>query len=126
MPCLLCVTGLSGVGKSTAGKFLARKCNAKIVYLGEYVLQELKTRGLSRSAENERSVRADLREIHGPEVFAKLGAKTILDFLKEGSSVVIDAIFHLTEYEHLKSVCSNFQIYLIGIEAGFKVRSDRL
>jgi dephospho-CoA kinase len=126
MPCLVCITGLSGSGKSTASEFLAISLDAEIVYLGGFVLQEMRARSLSQSAETERIVRANLREARGPAVFAELGATSVLGFLSKGRSVVIDAIFHPAEYDHLKRYCSDFQTYLIAVEAGFDVRSQRL
>ena len=58
---LVCITGLTGSGKSTASDFFVKK-GYKSVRFGQPVLDEVIKRGLQPIEENERPIREELRK----------------------------------------------------------------
>jgi dephospho-CoA kinase len=126
MAFLIAVAGLSGAGKTTAVDHFRDLGLGRKVYLGETVLNEIHTRGLSATPENERAVRIDLRTQYGPEVLAARAASSIKQSLDDGVNVFLDAIFQIEEYQYLRAHCGNSTMVLLGIEASFEIRSGRL
>lgn len=126
MPSLVAVTGSSGAGKTTAIEYLERQGFGQRIYLGEAVFDEIRARGLPRSAQSERSVRLVLRENEGPAVFAVRAMPIIEQTLAAGRSVFIDAIFDLEEYKYLRTSFSNCPSTLLGIVASFETRLLRV
>jgi dephospho-CoA kinase len=123
MTFLTAVTGLSGVGKTTAiGHFESLGLGQR-VYLGEEVLKEVNLRGLARNPENERSVRLTIREDEGPAVRA---TPLIERILAMGTNVFVDAIFDLEEYQHLKESFAKCSFVLLGVRAKRETRAVRL
>ncbi len=122
---LIAVAGLTGAGKTTGLKFLALSCGGSIVYLGSFVLDEVRRRGLAVNPENERTVRAELRAC-GPATFAELATSRVLALLGTGMPVLVDAIFAPAEYHHLQREVAPYPSFLLGIEASFEVRCERL
>ena len=125
MPFLIAVAGLSGAGKTTAVHHFTNLGRGQKVYLGATVLNEVRARGLQITAENERSVRLDIRLQRGPGALAALAAPTIQTFLKEGLNVFVDAIFEIEEYQHLQTCCGDSTSVLLAIEASFEIRAHR-
>lgn len=126
MTFLIAVTGLSGAGKTTAVNYLKNFARAEKVYLGQFVLDEVRARGLPFGPENERTIRLDLRAHHGPGALAVLATPVVQRFLRDGIHVLLDAVFELAEYEQLKKCCENADLVLLAIEAPFDIRARRL
>jgi dephospho-CoA kinase len=121
---LIAVTGLAGVGKSTAVRHLETRGFGPSLYVGSYVLDELKLRGLAETAENERRVRQDLRDEHGRDVLARRALEDH-DFAHEWPPVLLDAICLREEAELYRTTLGR-QLCVVGIEASFEVRAGRL
>ncbi len=88
---LIAVAGLAGVGKSTAVKHLETRGFGPCLYVGHYVLEEVRARGLAETAENERQVREALRQDLGRDVLARR-ALSRHDFSAPWQPVLLDAI----------------------------------
>jgi dephospho-CoA kinase len=127
MPLLIALAGLSGAGKTTAADYYRDAGLAEKVYLGDVVLNEVRTRGLPVAPDTERVVRLELRAKHGAAILAIRLAPDIKAFLSRGLNVVIDAVFQNAEYECLQNCCSdNDSSILLAMEACFEIRSQRL
>jgi dephospho-CoA kinase len=126
MAFLIAVTGLSGAGKTTAVDYLKNVGVGEKVYFGDIVLNEVRARGLALTAENERSVRLDLRSQHGLGALAIRAGPIVTGLLNDGLNLLVDAIFAIEEYQHLQTCCGNSTPVLLAIEASFETRSRRL
>ena len=93
---LVGVTGLAGAGKTTAVQYLSEATGGQAIYLGEDVLQDVRTRGVPETRENERRARLELRQQQGPAALAMRYAGTASECLAKGVPVFIDAIFVVT------------------------------
>jgi dephospho-CoA kinase len=120
------VTGLSGVGKTTAIVHFENLGLGQRVYLGEEVLKELNSRGLARNSANEQSIRLNLRQIEGPAVLAMRAAPLIKRILARGTNVFLDAIFAIEEYQYLQTSFPGSRLMLLAIIASREVRLLRL
>jgi len=127
MAVLVALAGFSGAGKTTAADYFCNAGLAKKIYFGDVVLNEVRARGLPLTADTERAVRIELRERHGPAVFACRATPLIKAQLNQGVNVVVDAVFQDEEYRCLQDCCSTaFSCILLAIEASFATRSQRL
>ena len=78
---LVCITGLTGSGKSVASDFFAEK-GYQFIRFGQVVLNEVMKRKLAINEANERKVREDLRKKYGMAAMAKLNLLNFRKLLK--------------------------------------------
>jgi dephospho-CoA kinase len=123
---LIMVCGFSGAGKSTAIENLCKASGGAPIYFGEVILNEIVRRGLVRSPDVERSVRKELRDVHGPAFLAAAATPKIVELLAQGRDVFIDAVFCPEELDHLRDAGRANPTALLMIEANFATRSGRL
>jgi dephospho-CoA kinase len=121
---IIAVSGLCGVGKSTAVSYLARVTGGEVVYFGATVLHVVRERGLPETSANEQIVRIELRDQHGPAYLAMLEGERMKAILVEGRHVFVDAVYGVEEFDYLSWLAASF--FLIGIEASFDTRLARL
>jgi dephospho-CoA kinase len=121
---IVAVSGLCGVGKSTAVIYLARVTGGEVVYFGATVLRVVRERGLPETSASEQIVRIELRDQHGPACLAMLEAERMKTILAEGHHVFVDAVYSVEEFDYLSGLAASFS--LIGIEASFDTRLARL
>jgi len=121
---IVAVSGLCGVGKSTAVSYLARVTGGEVVYFGATVLRVVRDRGLPETSASEQIVRIELRDQHGPAYLAMLEAERMKAILAEGRHVFVDAVYGDEEFDYLSRLAAGF--FLIGIEASFGTRLARL
>lgn len=125
MPRIIGFAGFCGVGKTAAINLCEELGFGSRLYVGQFVLDELATRKLAQTPENEKLVRIDLRTAHGPEYFARLAAPIIERTLGEGVNVLIDAVASLAELKFYQSRFTEV-FELIAIESLFDTRVKRL
>ncbi len=123
---LVGVTGLAGVGKTTAAEYLSKFTDGRYFYLGQTVLNEVVARGLSQTRENERRVRIELRGEKGLAAFVMPYVDEIADCLSNDVPVFIDAIFVQAEFDLLRSSVPNCPARLLAIDAPLVTRQARL
>jgi len=123
---LVGVTGLAGVGKTTAVKYLSTLTSGRVLYLGQTVLDEVRVRGLPGTRENERQVRIDLRRGKGPAALAIPHVEEVAGYLGNGIPVFVDAIFTPEEFDFLRSRIPDGPARLLAIDASFDIRLTRL
>ena len=117
--------GHSGVGKSTAVKYLVNQVNACGVYLGAAVLEEVRRLSLEETRDNERLVRVSLRENNRAELVLR-GIPLIKEALCSANIAVVDAILLPEELDCLKSEFPAANLHLLKIHASLDVRVSRL
>ena len=119
------IVGMCGAGKSVAANYIRDTFDFKPIYFGGYVLEEVKKRNLEINSSNEKIVREDLRNQHGPAVMAKLAQDTINSYLTSGSNVIIDGLYSFSEYLYLKEKFGR-QLYMIAVHTAKHIRYQRL
>jgi dephospho-CoA kinase len=120
---LICITGLTGSGKSAASDYFVEK---KFQYLrfGQIVLDEVKKRGLEPVEKNERPIREEFRKKYGMAAMAKLNLKNFRRLLKKGN-VIGDGLYSFEEYKLLKKEFGK-QFVTIAVFAPPDMRYKRL
>jgi len=116
---LICVTGMPGAGKSEVAMRIAKRLNAKLLNMGDFVRSEALRRGIPIDRENLMRLANELREEMGPDAVAKL----VLASIVEGSLYVIDGVRNLEEVDTFRSKTS---VILIAVHASPKERFKRL
>ena len=121
---LIAVAGLAGVGKTTAVGYLESAGVGRPIYVGRYIQDEVKRRGLPINASNERFVRQQIRQQFGLDFIAnKVTAD--LEQIRTNEPILLDAIYVREEAEHYRAVLGR-RLIIIGIEADFELRVRRL
>ena len=112
------ITGTNGAGKGTVVDYLIQKKSFAHYSVREFLLAEIRERGMPEDRSSMRDVANDLRKMHGPayvveQLFAKAEEK--------GGDVIIESIRTIGEAEFLKSNGA-----LIGaVDADKKLRYER-
>jgi len=119
---IIAFTGMPFSGKTEAVE-IARKKKIPIVRMGDMVWDEVKKRGLELSDKNVGFVANEMREKHGPRVWAERTAKKIksmdnVDFL------VIDGIRNVEEIDIFKKELGE-EFIVVAIEVSDKTRYER-
>lgn len=120
------MSGLCGVGKTTAVNFLARESRGEVIYFGSTVLNAVRERGLLETSENEQIVRIALRRELGNAYLARIEGERMKDVIASGRDVFVDAVYVGEEFEFLSGLVADTPFFLIGIEAPFALRLERL
>jgi dephospho-CoA kinase len=124
-PLIVALVGMPGAGKSSCVDYLTNK-GFPSVYFGGITLKEVEKRGLEVNPENEKTVREELRELHGKEAYAKLIAKEIDDLYASGQQyIVVDGLYSWSEYKYFKNLYSK-NAAIIAIAADRGLRHTRL
>ena len=119
---IIALVGMCGSGKSETAEMLVKKGFVKIRF-GDATDEEVKKRGLLLNEKNERTVREDLRRIHGMHAFAKLSMPHIKAGAKK-SNIVLDGLYSMEEYEYLKKELE--KLIIVAIYASPSTRYKRL
>lgn len=120
---LVCITGLTGSGKSVASDYFVKK-GFNFLRFGQITLDEIKRLGLEPNEQNERPIREGLRKKYGMAAFAILNLPKLKKLLKQGDTLG-DGLYSLEEYKVLKKEFGkNFVV--IAVYAPPMTRYDRL
>ncbi len=97
---LVCITGLTGSGKSVASDYFVKK-GFQFLRFGQITLDEVKRRGLEPTESVERPIREELRKKYGMAAFAILNLPKLKSLLKSGNTLG-DGLYSFEEYKVLK------------------------
>jgi len=97
---LVCITGLTGSGKSVASDYFVKK-GFQFLRFGQITLDEVKRRGLEPTESVERPIREEFRKKHGMAAFAILNLPKIEELLKKGDTLG-DGLYSFEEYKVFK------------------------
>lgn len=120
---LVCITGLTGSGKSVASDYFVKK-GFQFLRFGQITLDEVKRRGLEPTEEVERPIREGFRKKYGMAAFAILNLPKIKKLLKNGD-VLGDGLYSFEEYKVLKKEFKK-RFITICVYAPPKLRYERL
>jgi len=120
---IVCITGLTGAGKSVVSDFFVNN-GFNYVRFGQLTMDELKKRNLEVNEANERMIREDLRKIHGMAAYAILNLPKFDELIKKGN-VIADGLYSFEEYKVLKEYFGD-TFSVIAIYASPKLRYERL
>ena len=95
------LVGMCGAGKSVAAAWFEKQ-GVPGVYFGRLTLAELSRRGLAPTPENERSLREELRRVHGMAAFATLSIPRLRELTASHPGVYIDGLYSWEEYTTLR------------------------
>jgi|SRR5215211_126046 len=121
---LIAVAGLAGAGKTTAIEHLEAAGVGRQIYVGAYIQNEVRRRNLSLTAENERFVRDEMRQLFGREVFAKMVVAELGDVASK-QHLLLDAIYTREEADCYRQELG-IQVLILGLSASFDVRAKRV
>jgi dephospho-CoA kinase len=94
------LVGMPGSGKSEVARVFIDN-GYRVLRFGDITDAEAEKLGFMLTEENERTVREDLRKIHGMAAYAILNLPRIEAVLKE-SDLVIDGLYSWEEYKYLR------------------------
>lgn len=120
---LVCITGLTGSGKSVASDYFVSK-GYQYLRFGQITLDEIKKRGLDPIEENERPIREEFRKKYGMAAFAILNIPTFKKLIKNGN-VLGDGLYSFEEYKVLKKAFGK-KFKVIAVFAPPGLRYERL
>lgn len=120
---LVVIVGMPGSGKGELVSHLVDSHRYQRVYFGGTVLKILEEKGFEHNEVNERSVREEVRRIHGRAAMAILNLPEIKDKLGEGD-VVIDGLYSWAEYLLLKGAIPEMRV--VAVYASPETRYQRL
>lgn len=120
---LVCITGLTGSGKSVASDFFVKK-GFQYLRFGQIVLDEVKKRHLDPTEENEKPIREEFRKKYGMAALATLNLPRFKSMLKKGN-VLGDGLYSFEEYKLLKKEFGK-RFITIAIYAPPNIRYERL
>jgi dephospho-CoA kinase len=120
---LVCITGLTGSGKSVASDYFVKK-GFQFLRFGQIVLDEVKKRNLDPIESNERPIREEFRKKHGMAAMAILNLSKFKELLKNGDTLG-DGLYSFEEYKVLKAEFGE-NFITIAVYAPPKLRYDRL
>lgn len=120
---LICITGLTGSGKSVASDFFVKK-GYQYLRFGQIVLDEIKKRKLAPIEENERPIREEFRKKYGMAAMAILNLSKFKKLLKKGD-VLGDGLYSFEEFKVLEKEFGK-RFKLIAVFAPPSLRYERL
>lgn len=121
---ILAVVGLAGAGKTESTEYLIKKTNWPKVYFGQAVIDEVARRGWPLNEANERTIREELRSVHGMTALAVVNMPKIKE-LFETSSVIVESMYSWEEYLLLKEEFGE-QFKVVAIYSSFSTRAGRM
>lgn len=109
---IVCITGLTGSGKSVASDFFVDK-GFQFVRFGQVVIDEIKKRRLEPIESNEGPIREDFRKKYGMAAMAILNLPKFKKLIKKGN-VLGDGLYSFEEYKILqKEFGENFIVIAV-------------
>jgi dephospho-CoA kinase len=120
---VLALVGFPGSGKTTVAEYFQMHGFFK-VRMGDVTDNLLKEKNLSFSELSEKSMREEIREKFGNDIYAVLVLPGILSQFKNKKPVVIDGLRCFSELEYFRKHFSNLKI--IYVDANDQVRFKRL
>ena len=120
---LVCITGLTGSGKSVASDYFVKQ-GFQFFRFGQIVLDEVKKRNLDPIESNERPIREELRSKHGMAAMAILNLPKIKQLIRK-SDTLGDGLYSFEEYKVLKEEFGN-KLITIAVYAPPVIRYKRL
>lgn len=120
---LVCITGLTGSGKSVASDFFVKK-GFQFLRFGQITLDEVKKRGLEPIEANERPIREEFRKKYGMAAYAILNLPKFKELLKNGDTLG-DGLYSFEEYKVLKKEFGD-KFITIAVYAPPELRYKRL
>ncbi|HTX86964.1 MAG TPA: AAA family ATPase [Candidatus Nanoarchaeia archaeon] len=123
---ILAVVGMAGSGKSEVVKYLVKKLNWPVVYLGAITFTWMKKRKIPINWKNEKEAREQIRrENGGMGAYAKLSLPAIAALLKNNTGVIVESLYSWSEYKILKNKFGdNFKV--VAALASPAIRFKRL
>ena len=120
---VIATVGLAGSGK---GEFaaVAERADVPVVTMGDVIRAECRERGLD-PAEHHGEVASSLREEHGPAAIAETSLPHVETALEDAETVVVDGVRSDVEVDALEERFGD-SFALVGIEAPFEVRKERI
>ena len=120
---IIALVGMCGSGKSVVNDYF-KDLGYASVYFGGVTMDELQKRGLEVNPANEKTVREELRKVHGPAAYAILNLPKIEEAVKT-ANVIIDGLYSWSEYKILKDKFGD-SLKVISVYAPPALRYQRL
>lgn len=121
--CAIILAGLAGSGKTFVSTYFVKK-EIPLIKMGDVTREELYKREIVDSPENEDKIRRELRQTHGPFVYAKRVAIKVFEYLKENNIIFIEGMRSFDEAVFFKKELPN--IFILFLKADARIRYQRL
>ncbi|HEV7121784.1 MAG TPA: AAA family ATPase [Candidatus Paceibacterota bacterium] len=116
---IVAITGTNGAGKGTVVSYLIRQKGFAHYSVRDFLLEEIRARGLAEDRTTMQDVANGLRKEHGPAyILETLYARAIA----EGKDAVIESVRAVAEADFLKKK----GVYLLAVDASQRVRYERI
>ena len=120
---IVAIVGMTGSGKSEVASIFEKDGFFRIRF-GDITDEEVRSRGLALTEDNERLAREALRKEQGMDAYAKLNLPRI-DSALESKNVVVDGLYSWEEYSLMKDYYGeNFLV--VAVYASPETRYTRL
>lgn len=114
---------MPGSGKGTCTDYLAN--HLPVIHFGSIVVDEVKRRELEVNEANEKIVREELRQQHGPAAVSILAQTKVDEMTAENEIVVIDGLYSWEEYKEYEQKYGD-KLTVIAVFTPRKARYQRL
>ncbi len=113
------ITGTSGAGKGTVVEYLVNKLKFRHYSVGDYLIEEIKKRGLEANRDNQREIANEIRTLKGPDFITQELFK-IAESKQENA--IIESIRNPKEVDFIKSKGGK----MLAVTADQKIRFERI
>ncbi len=117
---IICITGLPGAGKSTAGRILGRM-GYRVYELGDIVREMMRKQGIKLTPESDKRFTTELRRKHGKLVTVRYLLKRVR--LSGNGNIVIVGVRSKAELDYIRK---HARIATVAIVAPVKLRFARI
>lgn len=113
------ITGTSGAGKGTVVDYIVNKLKFSHYSVGDYLIEEIKKRGLGVNRDNQREVANEIRTTNGPDYIIQ----QLFNIAKsKNENAIIESIRNPKEIDFIKSKSGK----LLAATADQKIRFERI
>jgi dephospho-CoA kinase len=120
---IICITGLPGAGKSTAGRILERK-GFKVYELGDIVREMMRRQRIRLTPESDREFTISLRRKYGKLVTVKHLFKRVK--LDSRSKIAIIGVRSKSELDYIRRRSRRARVVTVAVVAPVKLRFARI
>jgi dephospho-CoA kinase len=113
------ITGTNGAGKGTVVEYLVQKKGFSHFSARDFLVEEIRKRGMPENRSSTREVGGDLRKKFGPSYIAE---QLYTQALEKGGDAILESIRTIGETEFLKSKGA----FIGAVDADRKIRYERV
>lgn len=118
---IICITGMTGAGKSTVAEIIKGK-DFLLIEMGDIVRKKMEEEGIDKTHQNVKDYALSIREKYGKDIVARYAVDLIKNSPKQ--NIAISGVRSMHEFNRLKDEFKN--IHVIAVSAPLDTRFDRI